>query len=373
MSIRIDPSTGLKVFDTRAAKATDKIAGKGYSVIADEALTTLPTARRRARCSTPRSRRSTASTRRPAVARPTTWRWRASSAATSRTCTPLIPSSARRSPTSARSSWSGAGFAGLLLWYKLREAGLRRRALLREGRRRRRHLVLEPLPGHRLRRRVLQLPPAARGDGLRPDDEVRVGLRDPRVLPEDGGQVRLLRSLPVPHHRREDRVGRGRRPLDGLHRPRRRHAGPLRDPRQRHPDHAQAGPHRGHGDVQGRRVPHLALELQRRPRRQAGRHHRHRRHRRAGRSPSWPRSWASSTSSSARPSTIDMRDQRATSPEEIEDVVQGAGLGQGPARARSPGSRRAAPPSRPTTTTSPARWPTSRSASSTSAGCRPRS
>ena len=42
MSIRIDPASGLKIFNTRAAKATDKIAGKGYSVIADEALTTLP-------------------------------------------------------------------------------------------------------------------------------------------------------------------------------------------------------------------------------------------------------------------------------------------------------------------------------------------
>jgi cyclohexanone monooxygenase len=40
--IRIDPNTGLKVFDTRAAKATDKIRGKGYSVITDEALTALP-------------------------------------------------------------------------------------------------------------------------------------------------------------------------------------------------------------------------------------------------------------------------------------------------------------------------------------------
>ena len=95
----------------------------------------------------------------------------------------------------------GAGFAGLLLWYKLQPGRLRRRPLLREGRRRRRHLVLEPLSGHRLRRRVLQLPPAARGDGLLPDDEVRVGLRDPRVLPEDGREVRLLRPLPVPHRR----------------------------------------------------------------------------------------------------------------------------------------------------------------------------
>ena len=42
MAISIDPDTGLKIFDTRAAKATDKIAGKGYSLTADEALKTLP-------------------------------------------------------------------------------------------------------------------------------------------------------------------------------------------------------------------------------------------------------------------------------------------------------------------------------------------
>ena len=42
MSIRIDPATGLKIFNTRAAKATDKIAGKGYSTVSDEALKTLP-------------------------------------------------------------------------------------------------------------------------------------------------------------------------------------------------------------------------------------------------------------------------------------------------------------------------------------------
>ncbi|MCC5887103.1 MAG: NAD(P)/FAD-dependent oxidoreductase [Gammaproteobacteria bacterium] len=42
MSIRIDPATGLKVFDTRAAKATERIAGKGYSIIEDAALKTLP-------------------------------------------------------------------------------------------------------------------------------------------------------------------------------------------------------------------------------------------------------------------------------------------------------------------------------------------
>ena len=43
MSIRVDPETGLKIFDTRAAKATGEIAGMGYSVVEDEALKTLPT------------------------------------------------------------------------------------------------------------------------------------------------------------------------------------------------------------------------------------------------------------------------------------------------------------------------------------------
>ena len=42
MSIKIDPASGLKVFNTRAAKASEKITGKGYSTITDEALKTLP-------------------------------------------------------------------------------------------------------------------------------------------------------------------------------------------------------------------------------------------------------------------------------------------------------------------------------------------
>ena len=35
MPIQIDETTGLKIFNTRAAKATEKIAGKGYSAIND--------------------------------------------------------------------------------------------------------------------------------------------------------------------------------------------------------------------------------------------------------------------------------------------------------------------------------------------------
>nr|MCS5566458.1 NAD(P)/FAD-dependent oxidoreductase [Pseudomonadales bacterium] len=42
MSIRVDPTTGFKLFRTRAAKASDRIDGKGYAPVNDESLTTLP-------------------------------------------------------------------------------------------------------------------------------------------------------------------------------------------------------------------------------------------------------------------------------------------------------------------------------------------
>ncbi|MEM9653458.1 MAG: NAD(P)/FAD-dependent oxidoreductase [Actinomycetota bacterium] len=41
-AVTIDPETGLKVFNTRAAKASDNIAGKGYDILEDESLKTLP-------------------------------------------------------------------------------------------------------------------------------------------------------------------------------------------------------------------------------------------------------------------------------------------------------------------------------------------
>jgi cyclohexanone monooxygenase len=41
-AISTDPTTGLKVFNTRAAKASERIAGKGYSVVTDAALKAMP-------------------------------------------------------------------------------------------------------------------------------------------------------------------------------------------------------------------------------------------------------------------------------------------------------------------------------------------
>ncbi len=43
-AIQTDPINGFKKFNTRAAKATEKISGKGYSVINNSELTSLPEA-----------------------------------------------------------------------------------------------------------------------------------------------------------------------------------------------------------------------------------------------------------------------------------------------------------------------------------------
>ncbi len=41
-AIAVDPKTGLKIFNTRAGKSSDRIQGKGYAVVTGEGLTTLP-------------------------------------------------------------------------------------------------------------------------------------------------------------------------------------------------------------------------------------------------------------------------------------------------------------------------------------------
>ena len=88
----------------------------------------------------------------------------------------------------------GAGFGGLLTGARLRELGVQQPAPDRQGRRRRRHLVLEPLSGNRLRRRVLRLHAAARGARLRPLREVRQGGGDLRALPRIAEHYDLYRD-----------------------------------------------------------------------------------------------------------------------------------------------------------------------------------
>lgn len=122
MSIRIDPATGLKVFDTRAAKATERIAGKGYSIISDPALKTLP--------ELPAGAKFDAQEQARYRAYKEARRGAADYMAMEGEFAKYLDDVYSASPV-ARDALTddceilvvGAGFAGLLLWYRLRAAG----------------------------------------------------------------------------------------------------------------------------------------------------------------------------------------------------------------------------------------------------------
>ena len=106
----------------------------------------------------------------------------------------------------------GGGFAGLVTAARLVEAGRRRRPHRREGRRLRRHLVLEPLSGRPVRHGVVRLHAVARRDRAHADREVRPRPRDPRALPAHREAVRAVRRRPVPHRGHRPHLGRRRGP-----------------------------------------------------------------------------------------------------------------------------------------------------------------
>jgi cyclohexanone monooxygenase len=123
VSISIDPETGLKVFATRATKATDKIDGKGYSIVDDATLTTLPPppagavfdAQEQARYRANRDARRGSADYMPIDGAFSGYLTDVYSA-------DPVP---RESLTDACEVLViGAGFAGLLLWHRLREAGI---------------------------------------------------------------------------------------------------------------------------------------------------------------------------------------------------------------------------------------------------------
>lgn len=122
MSVKIDPETGLKVFNTRASKATDKISGKGYSVVTDEALKTLPPAPAGAVFDA----QEQAKYREFKEARAGAADYMAMEGEFSKYLEDVYSAEpiAREPLTdTCEILVVGAGFAGLLLWYKLREAG----------------------------------------------------------------------------------------------------------------------------------------------------------------------------------------------------------------------------------------------------------
>ncbi|MGE0425147.1 MAG: flavin-containing monooxygenase [Reyranellaceae bacterium] len=121
-AIRIDPATGLKLFNTRAAKATEKIAGKGYSAIDDVTLKTLPEPPQGAKFNAEEQAkyRANKEARRGAAD------YMAMEGEFARYLDdvysePPIPREALEDETEVLVI--GAGFGALLLWYKLRAAG----------------------------------------------------------------------------------------------------------------------------------------------------------------------------------------------------------------------------------------------------------
>ena len=122
MSISIDPVTGHKRFNTRAASASHKIQGKGYTPIQDEALTSLPPAPEGAHFNAQEQARYRAFKEARAGAAD----YMAMEGDFARYLedvysAPPVPRDAL--DDDCEILVVGAGFAGLLLWYRLKEAG----------------------------------------------------------------------------------------------------------------------------------------------------------------------------------------------------------------------------------------------------------
>jgi len=121
-AISTDPRSGLKVFNTRAAKANDKIAGKGYSTISDEKLKTLPDVKPGAVFNA----QEQAKYREFKEARAGAADYMAMEGEFSRYLEDVYsadPIEREALSDECEILVVGAGFAGLLLWYRLKEAG----------------------------------------------------------------------------------------------------------------------------------------------------------------------------------------------------------------------------------------------------------
>lgn len=121
-AIRIDPDSGLKVFNTRAGKANDKITGKGYSPVTDEKLKTLPEAKAGAVFNA----QEQAKYREFKEARAGAADYMAMEGDFAHYLEDVYsaePVEREALTDECEVLVVGAGFAGLLLWYKLKEAG----------------------------------------------------------------------------------------------------------------------------------------------------------------------------------------------------------------------------------------------------------
>ena len=123
-----------------------------------------------------------------------------------------------------RRRWSSAA-ASAACWpaRACARPGVERHPHHREGRRLRRHLVLEPLSRRAVRHRELHLPAAAGRDRLHPEGEVLLRAGDPASTAQRIGEhFDLYDDACFQTEVKAIALGRGRTPLAGHHQPRRR-------------------------------------------------------------------------------------------------------------------------------------------------------
>tara|TARA_Y100001936_G_scaffold29525_1_gene27722 strand:- start:45668 stop:47521 length:1854 start_codon:yes stop_codon:yes gene_type:complete len=122
MAISIDPETGLKIFDTRASKSSEKIRGHGYEVNPNLALKTLPETSSNATFDAVEQKKYREfKEQRRGAADYMTMEGEFSKYLEDHYSEPPVEREALTDECEILVI--GAGFAGLLLWYRLKQAG----------------------------------------------------------------------------------------------------------------------------------------------------------------------------------------------------------------------------------------------------------
>ena len=143
----------------------------------------------------------------------------------------------------------GGGFGGLLAGARLKEAGIADVRIVEKGGDFGGTWYWNRYPGRDVRRRVVHLPAAARGDRLRPEGEVHQGAGDPRAQPGHRRALRPVRRRAVPDRGDGHALGRGTARWLVVDEPGRRAAGPLRVHGERPAAPSEAAGHPGHREA----------------------------------------------------------------------------------------------------------------------------
>jgi len=227
-AVRIDPETGLKVFNTRAAKASEKIAGKGYSVVTDQKLRELPQMPAGATFNAEEQ----AKYRAFKEARAGAADYMAMEGGFKKYLDdvysePPIPREALDDECDILVV--GAGFGGLLLWHKLSEAGFTDVRFCEKGGDVGGTWYWNRYPGIACDVESYSYLPLLEETGYIPSMKFASGFE---ILEhcQNGREIRLLRPLSISYNGRSDDLGRRIRPMDRRDRSRRQNACALRDP-----------------------------------------------------------------------------------------------------------------------------------------------